>query len=166
MMEVILNNKKIKYEDGVLYCFMDFKTNPHWREIKGTQDKDGYLIFGLCYNRKRKNYKYHRVVYKLYNPEWDLDDGSKENEIDHINGDRINNNINNLRRVNHKVNSQNRHNAKGYYKSRNKFQSQIVIDGKKIILGRWNTEEEAHKDYLEAVIKYKDNINAVDIEEV
>ena len=53
-----------------------------------------------------KAYKYHRVVYKCYNPEWDINDSSRDNSIDHIDRNRLNNNINNLRVVNNSQNHQ------------------------------------------------------------
>jgi hypothetical protein len=45
-------------------------------------------------------------------------------------------------------------NVKGYSKKYNKFQSRIVVDGKTIYLGHFNTEYEAHNAYLDAKSKH------------
>ena len=54
------------------------------------------------------------AAHKLYNPEWDIDDTSKENRIDHENKNRSDNRIINLRNVTQQENCFNT-NAKGYY---------------------------------------------------
>jgi len=55
----------------------------------------------------------NRLVYFFHHPDWDIFDGSKENEIDHINENKLDNNIENLRVTNHSENMQNRTNYKG-----------------------------------------------------
>ena len=73
-------------------------------------------------------------------------------ELDHINSIRNDNRIENLRSVTRQQNQWNRLTAKGYYwdKVKNKWTSRIRLNGKKIYLGLFNTEEEAHKAYLAA----------------
>jgi hypothetical protein len=71
-------------------------------------------------------------------------------EIDHINGDKTDNRIVNLRSVSKKQNQQNRITARGYYLVGNKYQSQIKTDNTVIYLGLFNTEVEARKAYLDA----------------
>lgn len=65
-------------------------------KIKGklrckSKDSDGYLIIGLCKNGKNKTYKYHRLVafHFIPNPE-------NKPEVNHIDGDKTNNNDWNL----------------------------------------------------------------------
>jgi len=97
----------------------------------------------------------HRVRYKLHNPEWDIEDGSKANVIDHIDNNRINNNIENLRVVTMSQNQWNRK-AKGYcWHARDKrYSVNISVNKKKIYLGTFKTEEEARQCYLDAKKKY------------
>jgi hypothetical protein len=73
-------------------------------------------------------------------------------EIDHINGDRADNRIDNLRSVNRSQNQHNRKTAKGYYwqKKSNKCIAQIVLNNKVIYLGCFDQQEEARKAYLDA----------------
>jgi hypothetical protein len=71
--------------------------------------------------------------------------------IDHIDRNPSNNHISNLRVVNQYQNQYNT-NPKGVYfrKDRNAWYSTLVVKGKKIFIGYFNTEEEARNKYLEA----------------
>jgi len=80
-------------------------------------------------------------------------------QIDHINGDRTDNRISNLRKAtqqqnsgNMKIRPNNKVGFKGVYKvNRTKpFQANIHINGKTKYLGLFDTAEEAHRAYLEA----------------
>jgi hypothetical protein len=91
---------------------------------------------------------HHFAWYYVYN-NVDFD------ELDHINKNKSDNRILNLRISNRSQQNQNT-NAKGYtlYKPNNKWQAQIYHNGKQIYLGRYNTEEEARDAYLQAKEKY------------
>jgi len=122
-----------------------------WKAVKITpQGKRGYSLIGL----DGKMYYYHRVVFKVCNPNWDITDSSRENEIDHICGVKpLNNRIENLRVLNRQQNNcNNLHFVKGYcyHKRYNKYQAQINVNGKRIYLGRYDTAEEARAAYLKA----------------
>ena len=65
--------------------------------LKG-KNSDGYFR-GRVFSRR---YLAHRVAWAIYSGAW------PENEIDHINGDRLDNRIANLRSVTHQENSKNR----------------------------------------------------------
>ena len=155
MDELVLNNRRIKLVDGEVYSLKKCK-NPYWRKIKMTLNNDGYYEFQLSNNNKQKGYYYHRVVYKFHNRDWEITDSSCDNQIDHIDNNRANNNIENLRIVNNSENQQNRKKAKGYYwnKTKCKYQAYIMINYKGINLGSYDTAEEAHDAYLVAKIKY------------
>lgn len=85
---------------------------------------------------------------------WYMTYGNMDFEmLDHINRDRLDNRILNLRVSNHQENGFNR-NDKGYYLCKGKWKSQIVIHYKQIYLGLYDTEEEARNAYLEAKKKY------------
>ena len=114
--------------------------------------RNGYK--NICLDRKK--WKAHRLVYYAHNRDWNIYDNSKTNIIDHIDNDKANNNINNLRVVTAQQNCFNRKTTKGYYwyQSRNKWRSVIVVNGKSIHLGLHTTEEEARESYLTAKLKY------------
>ena len=60
--------------------------------MKPVKGGDNYLHVYLCKNGKQKNIKIHRLVAEAFIPKID----GKE-FVDHIDGDRQNNNVNNLR---------------------------------------------------------------------
>ena len=148
-MSCVVNGVDIIYDDNKLFRY--YKTCGY-RELRGSINKsNGYRVVQI----NKKNYKYHRVVYKCCNPEWDISyDGN--NQIDHIDNNKLNNNINNLRVVNNIQNQQNRSNVKGYYwhTQANKWKAQIRVNKKQIHLKLWDTEEEARNAYLEARKRY------------
>ena len=98
-----------------------------------------------------KLYKYHRVVYWIHNPEWDIDDNCRDNSIDHIDRNPLNNSIENLRVTTHSQNMWNQ-DCKGYSfnKSSGKYCAQIVVNGKHKHLGLFVSEDEARQAYLNA----------------
>jgi hypothetical protein len=146
-MSCVLNGIDILYADNKLYKLRECG----WREAKGCLDKKGYRVVKIG----KKQYFYHRVVYKCNNNEWDIDDVCKDNHIDHIDRNPLNNNINNLRVVSQCQNNQNT-NAKGYCwnKEYKKWQAYIGVNYKTIYLGSYHTEEEARNAYLEGRKKY------------
>jgi len=77
-------------------------------------------------------------------------------QVDHINGNRLDNRRENLRIVTQHENQWNRTTAKGYtWRIRlNKWEAQITKDYKKISLGLYDTEEEAAAAYISAKKQY------------
>jgi len=146
-MELELFNTRLKYEDGMLWRMLKLG---RWKAVKITPNKKGYSLIGL----DGKMYQYHRVVFKVCNPNWDITDNSRENEIDHICAIKpLDNRIENLRILNHQQNMRNNlHYTKGYYynKKHNKYQAQINVNYKIRYLGRYDTAEEAREAYLKA----------------
>ena len=147
-MEITLYDTRLKYEDGMLWRMLKLG---RWKAVKITpQGKKGYSKIGL----DGKMYMYHRVVFKVCNPNWDITDNSRENEIDHICGVKpIDNHIENLRVLNSQQNKfNNLHFVKGYsyHKRDNKYQAKIRTNGKVIYLGCYDTAEEAREAYLKA----------------
>ena len=91
---------------------------------------------------------YHTIIWILSTGN-DIPEGM---QIDHINGDKLDNRIENLRLVTTRQNQQNqkKHRAGqlvGCYFNKGKHQAQIKISGKMIYLGLYKTEQEAHKAY-------------------
>ena len=106
---------------------------------------------GHSYNSIRvgdKKVKRHRMIAFCFHG-LDIDDLTEI--VDHINRDTIDNSADNLRVVTKQQNGFNT-NAKGYYwhKASGKWEAKIRIDGRKIYLGRFDNEEEAHQAYLDA----------------
>jgi hypothetical protein len=79
-------------------------------------------------------------------------------EIDHKDGNGLNNQRDNLRLVTHRKNQQNTHNHRNgklagahYFKPDKIWRARIYINGKLTVLGYFKTEQEAHKAYMEAL---------------
>jgi len=154
METVIINNTKVKYEDGEVYSFIKKGNckNYKWFLLKGTINKEtGYRIIQI----NKKPYLYHRVIYKLFNKNWDITDTSKTNQIDHIDRNKLNNNIENLRVVTNQENSFNI-NCKGYswHIRKNKWQVGIKLNGELKYGGLFIHEEDAKNKYLEMKKEY------------
>jgi len=87
-------------------------------------------------------------------------DAPADKQVDHINGNKLDNRKCNLRLCSHQQNCCNRKGhkgrdlPKGVCKSINKFQSRITVNGTTIYLGGFDTPEEAHAAYCEASVKY------------
>lgn len=115
----------------------------------GTKTKKGYIR--ICVNGRQVFA--HRLA-------WLIAYGSPpKGYIDHINGDRSDNRIANLRVVNKAMNAQNRqgansNNSHGFlgvtYRPRQGWLAQIGIDGKQKVLGYFGTPEEASATYMAA----------------
>jgi len=150
-----LNNKKLrinKNDSMDIYTWREYKTIPDdWYKIKIKLDtqKCGYKYYRFKINKKV--YRLSRIIYKAHNKDWEIDNSSMNNFIDHINTNSLDNRIENLRVLTHQQNQFNR-NAKGYcwMERLKKYQSQICIDGKIKYLGLFHNEEDAHIAYLNA----------------
>ncbi len=96
----------------------------------------------------------HRFAWLYVYGEW------PKHNIDHIDGNRSNNRISNLRDVPQQINTQNSkgprtNNKSGFLgvcfdKHRNLYKAEITLDGRNRYLGRFKTPEEAHEAYLKA----------------
>ena len=127
-------------------------------EGAGTLLPSGYLQVSINY----KSYLLHRVIWMYVYGEW------PSRCIDHINGNRSDNRLINLRLATHAENSHNmkthKDNTSGYkgvyfQKRRGKWAARIQINGKRKELGRFNTPEEASDAYKTASIKYHGNFS-------
>jgi hypothetical protein len=95
----------------------------------------------------------HRIVASAY---LKLDMSDTEIQVDHINGVKHDNRLENLRLVTHQQNHFNETKAKGYCwnKHANKWMAYIALDRRKIHLGLFTVEEDARQAYLDAKIIY------------
>ena len=100
-----------------------------------------------------REYSAHRLAWLYVHGAWPT------GQIDHINGDRGDNRISNLRDVTPALNTQNQRRAARSNKSsgllgvtanRGRWLAQISIGGKSRNLGRYATPEEAHAVYVAA----------------
>ena len=108
-----------------------------------------YLQIGVCGKRMRG----HQFA-------WLLTHGYIAKTIDHINGNGLDNRLENLREVTQQQNIHNcrnppKHNTSGflgvsYYKAGKKFAAHINLNGKKIHLGYFVDPKMAHQAYLTA----------------
>jgi len=115
--------------------------------IKKLVMRNGYYSVLLYDNGNRKNVNIHRIVANAFiiNPD-------NKPIVDHIDGNKLNNNKTNLRwascsenGMNQKICSINTSGIKGVYweKLNNKWRARIKIDGINIHLGYYDTLEEA-----------------------
>ena len=154
-----IGDRRLRYEDGKFYirAVMNGKETKKekWNEMKFRVNTRGYLKNKIIINSKDKTLTQHRLIYKLHNPDWDIEDSSMNNSIDHKNGDKLDNRIENLRLVTNQENQWNHTRAKGYYKRPNgTYQTGIRLNGKSINLGTYKTEDEAREAYLRGKEKY------------
>lgn len=125
--------------------------NPETGIIVGKRGNDikckntkGYIRFDLYVDGKSYNVCGHQFAYFSIHNE-------TPNEIDHVNRDRSDNRIENLRSVTRSENQQNK-DSKGYSfnKKEKKFQASIKINKKAIHLGWFKEEDDAREAYLNA----------------
>ena len=137
-----------EYCDGHLYWIKKSSkySNTRIGNLFGRLDDQGYRT-GRIFN---KDYKEHRLIWLYHYGVWPKD------QLDHINGIRDDNKIENLRECSPLENSKNRPSDKNstskykgvsWRKSKNRWISYICSGGKNIYLGSFTNEIEAAKAY-------------------
>lgn len=111
---------------------------------------DGYNRISV-FIEKRYQVRAHQVAFYFVH-------GYIPKCIDHIDRDKLNNRIENLKDASFKENARNTK-KKGYYfrKNRNVWVSRIRTNSGRIHLGSFKTEDEAREAYLKAKQKYHTN---------
>lgn len=115
----------------------------------GCKNKDGYVLITI----DGRLYRAHRVAWLLVHGEW------PQGVLDHINRDRADNRIYNLRDSTRSENTQNSTvvraacGLRGVSRNGKRWRSAIALDGVDYYLGTFDTPEEAHAAYLAAASK-------------
>lgn len=109
--------------------------------------EDGYRHITI----KNKDYRVHRLIWMYLHDRWPVE------MIDHINGDKLDNSMENLREVTARQNAENRNTVnpisglKGVSAYGNKrWKASIGHKGKVIYLGVYDSKEEAYDVYCKA----------------
>jgi hypothetical protein len=140
------------YKDGNLFWKVDRKGN----KVKGKQanrlkKSNGYQEVTI----NKKNLYAHRVIFMMIHGRW-------PEQIDHIDGNRSNNLIDNLREANNAQNNRNTSlrstNTTGfkgvsYYTSIKRYVAKITVNYKSIHIGCFDTPEEANEAYKKAALE-------------
>lgn len=119
-------------------------------DVAGSLDSYGYRQIKL----DNRTYKAHRLAWLYVYGAW------PNGQIDHINGDKLDNSLANLREVTHAENQQNsvvaqKNSSSGLrgisWDARvQKWKARITANGKLYFLGYFNSPSEAHIAYLKA----------------
>jgi len=140
-----------EYEDGRLY----WKKSGHGiqkNKPAGSMSKTGYSIVHINF----KQYRQHRIIFLMFY-------GFMPNQIDHIDGNKSNNKIENLRECTHQQNqinkSRTKSNTSGYKnvflnKRINRWGVRLKSNGKIIYGGHYKTIEEANQKAIHLREKY------------
>lgn len=133
------------------------KSNYNWhKKVKGFLSpsvmKIGYKSVNLYINDTPKRFYIHRLVAEHF-----IDNPNGYKFVDHIDGDMLNNSINNLRWCTKRQNETFRNSKKLTYSSKytgvcydkywNKYKASTRLNGKTYNIGTYKTEEEAYEAY-------------------
>lgn len=137
------------------YIKSRYTYNPNTGKIIGPKNKPilktdnhGYTSIRLKYNNKKYFLTAHRVGWLLYYGQW------PKKQIDHINGNRADNRITNLRDVSNRDNANNGRihrlgRLPGTSRSGKKWRARLVFEKKKVYIGTFDTETDAHNAYMQ-----------------
>ena len=135
-----------EYRDGHLYWIKNQIRGPKMAGKKFGCNSLGYIRGKI----HQKGYAEHILIWLYHYGVWPKD------QIDHINGNRSDNRLENLREVNNQQNqfnssasrnSTSKYKGVSWHKASGKWQAKISIDRKHYYLGIYNTEQEAVKAY-------------------
>ena len=135
------------YKNYAISSFGKVKNTKTGKILKAGPHRQGYLIVDLRENAIRKTHLLHRLVCCAF-----INNSNNKQFVDHIDNNRTNNHIGNLRWATNKENQQNRKlsssntsSVKGVYwkKCHKKWCAQIKIDGISIHIGYYDDLEDA-----------------------
>jgi len=171
MSEEIIYEIYKEIKDFPNYCVSNLgnvKNNNTNKILKQRIKKNGYLEVQLS----KLNKSYHKYIHRLVIDTF-LDNNDNKKCVDHINGNKIDNNLKNLRWATHKQNGQNSKirkdntsSVKGvcFNKYHNKWHARIKIDGISIHLGYYDNLEDAKEVRIKAAkAAFKEFLNECEI---
>jgi hypothetical protein len=148
---------KLFWKARPIQMFKDLRACEAWNaryannEAFVTDDGRGYKQ-GSLFDKK---YRAHRVVWALVYNSW------PDEEIDHVDGNGLNNRMSNLRLAtrfqncqNAKIRINNVSGLKGVSKNRSKWRARIKVNGVLHRLGNYETAHEAHEAYVKASLNF------------
>lgn len=149
-----LLNELFEYKNGILYSKVDrYKTAIKKGNVVGSISNQGYLRTCINY----KSYKLHRLIFMMFY-------GYMPVEIDHVNGNKTDNRIENLREVSHSQNEWNKSKTvrnttgiKNITFENGKWRVRVGANNKTINVGVFDNLELAELVAQEARSKYHGN---------
>lgn len=155
--EMLFENFIYDEKTGNLYWKVKRSPTTKLSSPISSKNRHGYIQVCTKLSGKVKNYSVHRLIWKMIY-------GVDAKNIDHIDGDRTNNRISNLRDVTHQQNMMNRkkrcdskNSYKGIYKTKSSWVAEIWFMNKRYYLGSFKTDKEAGLAYDEASKKLHAN---------
>jgi hypothetical protein len=137
--------------------------NSKGKHIKPFNTENGYKRITLHKEGKQQKFPLHRLVYSTFNNDYEFEIDGELFVINHIDGNKQNNNLSNLEKVTQRENSttcfRSDRNTKssiypGVSKEKNKWRARITFNNKTISLGYYETEELAHEAYKNKLKEY------------
>ena len=157
----MITNETTKLTQAILKELFDYDPLTGHLTRKSTGKRAGGFDSSTGYrevNVNNQSYKEHRAIWMWYTGKL------PSKYLDHINGDRTDNRVFNLRECTHQQNCQNRTSANyaktskyigvSRYNKSEKWTALIGVNNKQINLGRFNSEEDAYQAYRNAKVKY------------
>lgn len=143
---------KIRFKNNIIYIDkkdLKFFNSRKWHLFLNRTNGAKYLR-GWDVKRKKKIF-FHREIIKANNNQ----------QVDHINGNSLDNRKSNLRKcslrqniLNRKKPKNNTSGYKGVFKIKNRWKALIGVNKKRIYLGCFLNKKDAAKAYNDAAIKY------------
>ena len=135
------------YKDGSLYYKDGFDNQVNKGDLAGSKGSNGYLQVKVS----RKSYLAHRVIFLMVK-------GFLPGYVDHIDGNKLNNKIENLRECTFSQNrcnttryKNNKSGVKGVFwdKEHRKWNARIQFNNKRTLVGRYSSIEDAKNAIIE-----------------
>ena len=144
---IVINGTSSTNEDFLTGESRPIDKSPGDNVLAGSINLDGYLEVELCKDSKPKKFLIHRLIALQF-----IEKPDNLDFVDHIDRDRSNNNLDNLRWVTRSQNCRNIE-CKGYSwcKKSKKWRARYSLNYKRIHIGYYDTEEDARNAYLNAI---------------
>lgn len=135
-----------------------------WKITTSRKSKAGFPAGGIHKKLGYGRFRYRGQLYYIHRVVWELHNGPllEGQMIDHINGIRSDNRLENLRIATVTQNNQNttkrsfgksKYKGVSWHKQCGKWRSELTVDKKRIHIGLFELEEEAAKAYNKEAVK-------------